>query len=68
MTYQDATPTNTTTAKLKRNPKTIEEDTTRKAINEQKTHINGIAMTARIRRKREKATRQMIPSTVKRMA
>jgi len=45
-----------------------EEDTTRKAMNEQKTKINGIVMTARIRRKGNKATRQMIPSTMKRIA
>jgi len=45
-----------------------EEDTTKKAINEQNTNIKGIVMTARIRRKGNKATRLMTPSTMKRMA
>ena len=36
-----------------------------KAINEQTTKINGMNTTARIRRKGDRAIRQIIPSTVK---
>lgn len=54
-------------AKLKKNPKRKEADTTRKAINEQKTKNNGVVMIARIRRKGDRDTKQIIPIIVKRM-